>query len=172
MTSNKNKQVCHWEGIKRAILLAQKNQDDVILIIEDTHRFTSSYNKKAFLGALIAAASEGVELLWEGSLCFSDKNQANIEYQARVLTSLLAIQRGGADSIQWLENRSEQVQYTDWLYQCFSSGRFDKDCFLKNVMDFYNSYRENPLYKGTPDGDNHDPEFDWNWDVLLNSIGF
>lgn len=78
MTSNKNKQVCHWEGIKRAILLAKKNQDDVILIIKDTHRFTSSYNKKAFLGALIAAASEGVELLWEGSLCESTPIEEDI----------------------------------------------------------------------------------------------
>lgn len=66
LTVNENRQLSIWGGINKSVRLAQKNQDDIILIVKETFRFTSSYNREWFFKKLIEVADRGIELLLGG----------------------------------------------------------------------------------------------------------
>lgn len=55
-----------WQSIVRAVRMAVDRDDDVILICEDDHRFTSHYAKDRFLREITEAHEQGVHLLSGG----------------------------------------------------------------------------------------------------------
>lgn len=59
-------QVGLWKSIKKAILLAKRKGEDVILICEDDHQFTEKYNSDFFIKNIIKAHSLGADVLLGG----------------------------------------------------------------------------------------------------------
>jgi len=55
-----------WLGIRKVIGIALENDDDVIVICEDDHRFTPGYSKTLFLQTILQAHELGAELLCGG----------------------------------------------------------------------------------------------------------
>lgn len=55
-----------WESIKKAILMAQENDDEIMIICEDDHYFTEHYDKSGFLTHVVEAYQQGAELLIGG----------------------------------------------------------------------------------------------------------
>ncbi|MDR6159295.1 GR25 family glycosyltransferase involved in LPS biosynthesis [Chryseobacterium sp. SLBN-27] len=55
-----------WKSILNIIRSAQSNDDDVILIVEDDHVFTNSYNKNIFISNIIDAHNQGADILLGG----------------------------------------------------------------------------------------------------------
>lgn len=55
-----------WMTIQKIIQFAIKNDDDVIIICEDDHQFTSAYNKKFLFENIIEAHYQGCDLLSGG----------------------------------------------------------------------------------------------------------
>lgn len=55
-----------WISICKIIELAIRNEDDVIVICEDDHEFTTHYNRKLFIGNLLQAYQLGCKLLCGG----------------------------------------------------------------------------------------------------------
>lgn len=52
-----------WKSICKAIKLAQQQEDDVIILCEDDHEFTKSYNRETFFSNIADAYRQGAELL-------------------------------------------------------------------------------------------------------------
>lgn len=52
-----------WESIRKVLQLAIANSDDVIIICEDTHEFTSDYCKEFLLTNIIEAHEQGCDYL-------------------------------------------------------------------------------------------------------------
>lgn len=55
-----------WKSIVKVIHVAIENNDDVILLCEDDHTFTSAYNKEYLFANLVEASKIGAELLAGG----------------------------------------------------------------------------------------------------------
>lgn len=55
-----------WYSIKKIIKLAQKQNEDLIIICEDDHVFTKQYNKNYFFYNLIEAFADGAEIFSGG----------------------------------------------------------------------------------------------------------
>lgn len=55
-----------WQSIVKIIELAQANDDDVILLVEDDHVFTDMYSKEYLISNIINANSNGADLLLGG----------------------------------------------------------------------------------------------------------
>lgn len=55
-----------WKSIVKAVQLAIQREDDIIIICEDDHIFTSAYNKDYFFANIIKAEAHGSELLAGG----------------------------------------------------------------------------------------------------------
>lgn len=60
-----------WQSILKIVNLAIENDDDVIIICEDDHEFTESYNREYLLSNIIEAHEQGVEILSGGIGHFS-----------------------------------------------------------------------------------------------------
>jgi len=56
-----------WMSIRKIIEMAIDNHDDVIIIAEDDHQFTSGYDKEFLIRNIIEANDEGADLLSGGS---------------------------------------------------------------------------------------------------------
>ena len=52
-----------WKSICKAVRLAQQRGEDVIIICEDDHEFTNTYDKEMFLASIVGAYRQGAELL-------------------------------------------------------------------------------------------------------------
>lgn len=63
---HQNGNVGLWESIVKIIKIAQTNEDDVILLIEDDHVFTDTYSKEYFISNIIDAHANGADLLLGG----------------------------------------------------------------------------------------------------------
>lgn len=59
-------QIGLWESIKKAIRIAEKKGEDVILISEDDHQFTEKYDKDFLIKNVIKAHSLGADVLLGG----------------------------------------------------------------------------------------------------------
>lgn len=55
-----------WESICKVINIALQNDDDVIVICEDDHEFTASYNKQTFMEEVLSAYATGCDMLIGG----------------------------------------------------------------------------------------------------------
>lgn len=55
-----------WQSILKIINMAFFNEDDVIIICEDSHEFTKDYSKIFLLQNIIEAANQGAEILSGG----------------------------------------------------------------------------------------------------------
>lgn len=55
-----------WQSIRNIIILALENDDDVIVICEDDHKFTEHYSRDVFSETLLQAHYQGVEILLGG----------------------------------------------------------------------------------------------------------
>lgn len=55
-----------WNSIIKIIKLAEKNNDDVILICEDDHYFTKNYNKEYLIENILQAHEQGADILSGG----------------------------------------------------------------------------------------------------------
>lgn len=58
--------VALWDSMRRVIKLAIQQDDDVILLCEDDHTFTSFYNKHLLFRNILEASLQGAELLSGG----------------------------------------------------------------------------------------------------------
>ena len=61
-----NGRVALWNSILRVINAAVEHDDDVVVLCEDDHTFTSFYNKEYLFKNIIEANEQGVELLSGG----------------------------------------------------------------------------------------------------------
>lgn len=59
-----------WRSIVKVIQLAIENDDDVIVISEDDHQFTSDYSKEFLLRNIIEASEQGADILSGGAGSF------------------------------------------------------------------------------------------------------
>lgn len=59
-----------WQSIVKIIKKAIENDDDVIMICEDDHQFTSAYSKEFLLKNIIEANEQGADILSGGSAGF------------------------------------------------------------------------------------------------------
>ena len=55
-----------WQSMVKAVRMAEANEDDIMIICEDDHTFTSAYSKKYLLTNIIQANEQGSELLSGG----------------------------------------------------------------------------------------------------------
>ncbi|AMP97397.1 hypothetical protein AY601_0441 [Pedobacter cryoconitis] len=55
-----------WNSIRKIIEIAQSNEDDVIIICEDDHEFTSDYSSDLLMKNIIEAYQQGIEVLSGG----------------------------------------------------------------------------------------------------------
>ncbi len=55
-----------WKSILKIIRIAQANDDDVILIVEDDHIFTESYHKNNLISNIIDSHAQGADILLGG----------------------------------------------------------------------------------------------------------
>lgn len=55
-----------WKSMVKAVQMAKENEDDVMIICEDDHTFTSTYTKEYLLANIIEANEQGSELLSGG----------------------------------------------------------------------------------------------------------
>lgn len=56
-----------WQSISKIIQqVAERDEDDVIIICEDDHLFTADYNRDRFLDNVVEASSKGVDILIGG----------------------------------------------------------------------------------------------------------
>ncbi|MGO4294263.1 methyltransferase domain-containing protein [Chitinophaga sp. RAB17] len=55
-----------WQSIKKAILLAKESGEDVALICEDDHHFTSSYSESYLVSSIVNGAKVGLDILSGG----------------------------------------------------------------------------------------------------------
>lgn len=63
---DKNSRIGLWHSIIKVIQLAEQADDDVILLCEDDHTFTTSYSRDFLFRNILEAASQGAELLSGG----------------------------------------------------------------------------------------------------------
>ncbi|TWF40650.1 glycosyl transferase family 25 [Chitinophaga polysaccharea] len=63
---DENSRVGLWKSIIKVIQLAEQTEEDVILLCEDDHTFTTSYNRDFLFKNIVEAASQGAELLSGG----------------------------------------------------------------------------------------------------------
>ncbi|MBZ4187682.1 hypothetical protein [Niabella beijingensis] len=56
-----------WESIRKVILLATERNEDVIIICEDDHEFTSDYSKEVLFKTIVQAHLQGCEYMSGGS---------------------------------------------------------------------------------------------------------
>lgn len=64
---HKNGALGLWKSIVKIIKLAIKNDDDVIIIVEDDHLFTKDYNKEYLISNIISAHEKGADILLGGT---------------------------------------------------------------------------------------------------------
>lgn len=55
-----------WETIKRIVIDAIKDNEDVIIICEDCHEFTKNYSKSDFISAIVHSSQSGADILLGG----------------------------------------------------------------------------------------------------------
>lgn len=55
-----------WQSMVKAVQIAEKNEDDIMIICEDDHTFTPAYRKEYLLANIIGANEQGSELLSGG----------------------------------------------------------------------------------------------------------
>lgn len=55
-----------WQSMVKAVKMAEKNEDDIMIICEDDHTFTPAYRKEYLLANIIGANEQGSELLSGG----------------------------------------------------------------------------------------------------------
>lgn len=55
-----------WKSMVKAVEVAIGNDDDVMIICEDDHTFTSAYSKEYLLSSIVGANEQGTELLSGG----------------------------------------------------------------------------------------------------------
>lgn len=55
-----------WKSMVKAVQMADANDDDIMIICEDDHTFTSTYSKEYLLANIIQANEQGSELLSGG----------------------------------------------------------------------------------------------------------
>jgi hypothetical protein len=55
-----------WQSMVKAVQMAEENDDDIMIICEDDHTFTSAYSKEYLLANIIEASGQGSELLSGG----------------------------------------------------------------------------------------------------------
>lgn len=55
-----------WQSMLKAVQMAEANKDDIMIICEDDHTFTSAYSKEYLLENIIGANNQGSELLSGG----------------------------------------------------------------------------------------------------------
>lgn len=55
-----------WKSMVKAVETAIENDDDIMIICEDDHTFTSAYSKEYLLASIIGANEQGAELLSGG----------------------------------------------------------------------------------------------------------
>ena len=60
---DKNGAVGLWKSICKVVRLAQKRNEDVIILCEDDHEFTENYEKDSFLANIVGAYKQGADLL-------------------------------------------------------------------------------------------------------------
>lgn len=73
---HKKGQVGLWKSIKKAIRIAEKKGEDVILISEDDHLFTENYDKDVLIKNVIKAHSLGADILMGGISHFQNTVRA------------------------------------------------------------------------------------------------
>lgn len=56
-----------WKSLVKAVSMANDNNDDVIIICNDNHKFTVEYSKEFLLSNIIAANEQGVAILLGGA---------------------------------------------------------------------------------------------------------
>ncbi|RPE12268.1 glycosyl transferase [Chitinophaga lutea] len=61
--TGENGRMALWNSILRVVKMAVENDDDVIVLCEDDHTFTSFYNKTYLFENIIEANEQGAELL-------------------------------------------------------------------------------------------------------------
>lgn len=55
-----------WQSILKAVRLAVKNEDDVMIIVEDDHEFTEHYDRDFLIQNIIDGAAQGLDILSGG----------------------------------------------------------------------------------------------------------
>lgn len=63
---HKNGALGLWKSIVKIIKLAIKNNDDVIIMVEDDHTFTEHYNKQYLIKNILEAYEQGADILLGG----------------------------------------------------------------------------------------------------------
>lgn len=61
---HKSEEFALWGGLLKAILNSSQNDDDLIVICRDNHKFTSSYSKNVLLRNIIEANEQGADILF------------------------------------------------------------------------------------------------------------
>src|SRR5690606_28209683 len=63
---NSNGALGLWNSIITAIKIAKNKEEDVIIICEDDHQFTSYYSKEILFNNIVEAANQGVKIMLGG----------------------------------------------------------------------------------------------------------
>lgn len=70
MPATNNKVSATWSSIRNIIEMAMRNEDDIIIICEDTHEFTPNYSKQFLFQNIMGAFHQGADILLGGTADF------------------------------------------------------------------------------------------------------